>query len=503
MKRFLALAVTSLGFSIAAIAQSTATVERAVESITADDVYNHVAVIAHDSMLGRDTPSPGLDQTAKYIAAQFEQLGLKPGGDNGTFIQSYPLRQTRLNLVASNITIDRGPTWQVGPDVLVRFGSLPAPVTGSPVVVDGATGGLEAVEAADLAGSIVILASPTTRVSSQLVQALFRQGPAAVISLAQRSEGSWSRAQQRLGRSVVTKAWGESRVGMAWLEVRESTVAPVLASHGYALASAEERAARPVSVRDLRDLELTVDLQYAGSGTGSAPNVVGILEGSDPDLRNEYVLFSAHMDHIGVRPPVQGDSIANGADDDASGTVAIIEMAEAYAMLNQRPRRSMIFLAVSGEEKGLWGSEYFAENPSVPLTQIVADLNADMISRNWTDTVVVIGKEHSDLGSTMNRVNDEHPELNMDAIDDLWPEERFYFRSDHYNFARKGVPILFFFTGTHEDYHQVTDEVDRINAEKAARIVKLMFYVGLEVANSPQRPQWDPASYNQIVELVP
>jgi Zn-dependent M28 family amino/carboxypeptidase len=231
--------------------------------------------------------------------------------------------------------------------------------------------------------------------------------------------------------------------------------------------------------------------------------VVGILEGSDPDLRNEYVLFSAHMDHIGIRPPVQGDSIANGADDDASGTVAIIEMAEAYAMLNPRPKRSLIFLAVSGEEKGLWGSEYFAENPSVPLTQIVADLNADMISRNWTDTVVVIGKEHSDLGSTMNRVNGEHPELNMDAIDDLWPEERFYFRSDHYNFARKGVPILFFFTGTHEDYHQVTDEVDRINAEKAARIVQLMFYVGLEVANNPQRPQWDPASYNQIVELVP
>ncbi len=503
MMRFLALVVTSLCFPIAALAQSATHTERAVGSITPEDMYGRIAVIAHDSMLGRDTPSPGLDQTAKYIADQFQQLGLSPGGDNGTFIQRYPLTETQLNLVASNIAIHRGPTWQVGPDVLVRFGSLPKPVFGSVVVVDGATGGLEAIEAADFAGRIVIVVSPETRMSSQLMQALFGQGPAAVISLAQRSEGSWSRAQQRLGRSVVSKAWGEPKIGMAWLEVREATVAPVLAKHGYELATAEERAARPVSVRNLTDLELTIDLQYVGSGTGSAPNVVGILRGSDPDLRNEYVLFSAHMDHVGIRSAVEGDSIANGADDDASGTVAIIEMAEAYAMLNPRPKRSMIFLAVSGEEKGLWGSEYFAENPCVALTQIVADLNADMIGRNWTDTVVVIGKEHSDLGSTVNRVNGEHPELNMDAIDDLWPEERFYFRSDHYNFARKGIPILFFFTGTHEDYHQVTDEVDRIDVEKAARIVKLMFYVGLEVANSPQRPRWDPESYNRIVELVP
>ena len=133
MMRCLALVVTCLVLPVEALAQSATTMELAVGSITPEDVYNRIAVIAHDSMLGRDTPSPGLDQTARYIAGQFEQFGLKPGGDNGGFIQRYPLKQTQLNLVASNIRIDGGPTWQVGPEVLVRFGSLPGPVAGSAV----------------------------------------------------------------------------------------------------------------------------------------------------------------------------------------------------------------------------------------------------------------------------------------------------------------------------------------------------------------------------------
>ncbi|MEP7344472.1 MAG: M28 family peptidase, partial [Gemmatimonadaceae bacterium] len=244
-----------------------------------------------------------------------------------------------------------------------------------------------------------------------------------------------------------------------------------------------------------------------GAGTGasadtfayatSAPNVVGILEGTDPELRNEYVVFSAHMDHVGIRVGEGPDSIYNGADDDGSGTVGVIELAEAFAAA--RPRRSIILLTVSGEEKGLWGSDFFAGHPPVPIDRIVADLNMDMIGRNWKDTIVVIGKEHSDLGATLNRVNAEHPELNMHAIDDLWPQENFYFRSDHFNFARRGVPALFFFNGTHADYHEVSDSPDRIDVEKEARIIQLVYYIGLEVANSPERPLWNPDSYKKIV----
>ena len=239
----------------------------------------------------------------------------------------------------------------------------------------------------------------------------------------------------------------------------------------------------------------------------SAPNVIGILEGSDPKLKNEYVFFTAHMDHLGVASPQNpmcrargGDSVCNGADDDASGTAAVIENARAFAQLVPHPARSLVFMTVSGEEKGLWGSQYFTTHPTVPLSAVVADLNADMVGRNWKDTIAVIGKEQSDLGATLDRVAAAHPELHLTPIGDIWPNEHFYARSDHYNFARRGVPILFFFNGVHADYHQVSDDVSKIDAEKESRIVRLVFYLGLEVATAPARPRWDPASYKLVVE---
>jgi Zn-dependent M28 family amino/carboxypeptidase len=180
----------------------------------------------------------------------------------------------------------------------------------------------------------------------------------------------------------------------------------------------------------------------------------------------------------------------------------VIELAEAFSRPGAAPKRSIIFLTVSGEEKGLWGSNHFANHPPVPIGQIVADINMDMIGRNWPDTIVAIGKEHSDLGATLNRVNAAHPELRMTAIDDQWPEERFYFRSDHYNFARKGIPILFFFNGVHEDYHRVTDSPDKINSEKEARILKLLYYLGQEIGNAAKRPEWNPESKREIVEEI-
>jgi Zn-dependent M28 family amino/carboxypeptidase len=175
-------------------------------------------------------------------------------------------------------------------------------------------------------------------------------------------------------------------------------------------------------------------------------------------------------------------------------------VAEAFASLDPGPRRSILFVVVSGEEKGLWGSGYFADNPPVPVESMVANLNADMVGRNWPDTIVAIGKEHSDLGSTLERVNAAHPELGMTAIDDIWPEERFYYRSDHFNFARRGVPVLFFFNGTHEDYHRPSDEVELIDGDKTARIGRLLFLLGLEVADADERPRWDRDSYRTIVQ---
>jgi hypothetical protein len=336
--RLVAIAALSIVPALTATAQTqplSPAARRALETITAADVKRRIGIIADDSMGGRDTPSRGLDATARYIASQFRQFGLTPAGDSAGFIQRYPLPR-----------------------------------------------------------------SPEPRVGARLL---------------------------------------------------------------------------------------------------TAPNVVGMLEGSDPALKREYIVISAHMDHVGIGAPVNGDSIYNGADDDASGTTGVIEIAEALSQPGARPKRSVIFLTVSGEEHGLWGSAWFSEHAPVPVSQIVADLNIDMIGRNWKDTIVVIGKEHSDLGTTLDRVNRAHPELGMKAIDDIWPEENFYFRSDHYNFARKGVPILFFFNGTHPDYHGPNDEPDRIDAEKESRIVRLVYLIAQEVGNTPERPKWNPASYKKIV----
>jgi hypothetical protein len=232
------------------------------------------------------------------------------------------------------------------------------------------------------------------------------------------------------------------------------------------------------------------------------PNVVAVLRGSDPQLRDEYVLLTAHFDHVGIGRPVNGDSIYNGADDNASGTAALLEVARAFASLPEAPRRSVMFLHVSGEEHGLIGSRWYSENPTVPIGQIVANINADMISRNAPDSIVVIGKEYSSLGNVVNRVGARHPELGLTVSDDLWPQERFFYRSDHFNFARLEIPALFFFSGVHEDYHQPSDTVDRIDADKAARVARLIFYTTQEIANDPRRPRWEPEGLAEIRRLT-
>jgi Zn-dependent M28 family amino/carboxypeptidase len=193
------------------------------------------------------------------------------------------------------------------------------------------------------------------------------------------------------------------------------------------------------------------------------------------------------------------DSICNGADDDGSGTVAVLELAEAFATAAERPKRSVVFMTVSGEERGLWGSAYFTDHPTVPLASVVADLNTDMVGRNAPDTMAVIGREHSDLGATVDRVAAAHPELRIHPVGDLWPQEGLFFRSDHFNFAKHGVPILFFTSGLHPDYHRVTDAPAALDADKVARYARLAYFLGMDLATSPVRPKWNPESYKQIV----
>ena len=331
-----------------------------------------------------------------------------------------------------------------------------------------------------------------------IIMKAVRAGMAGVIAISDRDTAEVAREAALAGRLQVSRPHADAQGGAMPLGI-EVPEAAIVDQFPEAQQTFDDlRAATETTVIDFPEWEATVMVADTVLGTATAPNVVGILEGSDPVLKHEYLVYSGHMDHIGISPG-QPDSINNGADDDASGTVGVIELAEAFSRPGARPKRSVIFLTVSGEEKGLWGSDYFATHPPVPIENIVANINLDMIGRNWPDTIVAIGREHSDLGQTLTAVSAAHPELGMTVIDDPWPEENFYRRSDHFNFAKNGVPILFFFNGNHADYHGTGDSPDKINADKEARIVRLLFYLGQEIANAPARPEWNPESYKKIV----
>ena len=235
-------------------------------------------------------------------------------------------------------------------------------------------------------------------------------------------------------------------------------------------------------------------LQTWNAPGGAAPNVIAVLDGADPQLRDEYVVFVAHLDHIGTTTAGRSctaagaDSVCNGADDNASGAAAVIELARAFAGLEQRPARSLLFLLVSGEEEGLLGSQYYVAHPAVPLAQTVAAVNLDMISRNAPDSLLVIGMGVSSLGPRVAAVAAAHPELGLRPTGVGWP----YGGSDHISFGVAGVPTVFFYAGHHADYHQPSDVVERADPDKAARIARLAFYLGVEVASSAARPAWNP-----------
>lgn len=453
----------------------------AAATISVEDFQRRIGALAHDSMRGRDTPSPELEKAARHIGARFAEFGLRPG-DGDSFLQTYPLVLTGPGERAEqSLRIDGPGGGSLAADSYVPVPGARRASVDAPIVVTDRTA------SSSLAGAVAAIRVTRAEMRAALgsIRTVIDRGAGGLI-LAVDAPDSYLEGLRRF--------FDRERLSVG---LTDEILAPVVLVALSALPDGLSRAisdGRPVdgysaAIRTTADIRESLGF-----------NTIGWIEGSDPDLRDEYVVFTAHMDHVGVGAPVAGDSIYNGADDDASGTAAVVELAEAFASLPTPPRRSLVFLTVSGEEKGLLGSEWYVEHPLFPLESTIADFNIDMIGRNWRDTVVAIGRDESSLGATLEDVVDAHPELGLTMIDDPWPEENFYFRSDHYNFARKGVPILFFFTGTHEDYHRPGDEADRILFDKTSRITRLIFHLGLEVANADERPQWDPAAYRRVVE---
>jgi Zn-dependent M28 family amino/carboxypeptidase len=494
-------------------AQSRTTIQRAAGTIDAAHFRAGVGVIADDSMRGRDTPSPELEKTAAWVAAEFRRLHLRPAGDQGSYLQRFQLRRSRPDSAYTLTATGRGVTseWRLGRDIAFVWGELPEAAASLPVVLLAGVPTDIARPLGDVParGAVVIhVITPDQfrgAVLNPLMGAAMSLGVGAWIvvvdapaprfaALAARSfQPQW----ELLGRTSHG-ARGTPMLGM----VNDSAARAVLAAAGEDLAALRTPAGQ--GARALAGVTVAFAPRWIVEAEPTAPNVVGVLEGSDPTLRNEAVVFVGHMDHVGVAadgrcPAVGADSTCNGADDNASGTVGVVELAEAYASLQPRPRRSIVFLGVSAEERGLFGTYHYTDHPAIPLEQTVAAFSLDMLSRNAPDTIYLVGKRFSSLGEAADRTAREHPELRMTPADDPDSSGFNWQSSDHLPFAQRGVPAAFFFAGQHPDLHRATDSVDRADWDKAARVARLAFYLGLDVANAAARPQWDPAARQRIV----
>lgn len=485
------VAAVATGCSWGADAPAPA-VARAAATITADEIRRHIAFLADDALRGRATPSPGLDSAVAYAARHLAYVGLRPGLGDSSFVQRYPFPLLRLDSERTSLRIT-GPAGTV----TARYGEDYSVVPGQEARIRGLirTPGLArrgGTAGAEVAGGAVILAAPLPGVpgSPLWLEARARRlgeaaglGAAALLHLLESGAGARPEFNREVAEAVDRPArllGGLSPVAEVFLAAEVLERAAGRALSGSALQNL--LAGTPLA------LELTAPAEVLDRAEGA--NVIAVYPGRDPVLAKTYVVLSAHIDHLGVGEPVNGDSIYNGADDDASGVAALLELAQAFAALEAPTRRSVMFLAVSGEERGLLGSRWFLDHAPVPVDSMVANLNLDMIGRNSPDSIAAIGIELSSLGRVVREVAAGAPELGLVVTGDLWPEERFFFRSDHFQFAVRGVPALFLFAGTHSDYHRPSDHVERIDAGKAARVARLAFYTAVRIANGEDRPVW-------------
>lgn len=479
----LATALAAVGCSSRGDSAADPGVAAAAATISAAHVRDHIAFLASDALRGRATPSPGLDSAVAYAARRLAALGLRPGIGDSSFVQAYPFPLLRLDPDSVVLRL-RGPA---GPAV-GRHGRDCA-------VVPGHRGRMR--------GRVVPLAATVVAPDAPVVPAAYLAGPVASAPWLEARERH-VREALRLGAEVIVHVLDPSTAAGLFGDVSQAVAQPARLLGGLSpvvevflsRTLLEQAVGQAVSATGLDsaltaatlELELAAPVRELDRAEGR--NAVAVYPGADPALAHSYVVISAHIDHLGVGEPVDGDSIYNGADDDASGVAALLEVAEAFAALPSPTRRSIIFLAVSGEERGLLGSRWFLEHAPVPVDSFIADINIDMVGRNSPDSIAAVGLEYSTLGRILREAAEGLPDVGLVVTGDLWPEEQFFFRSDHFQFAVRGIPAVFLFAGTHADYHRPSDEVERIDADKAARAARLAFYAALRVANAAEAPVW-------------
>ncbi len=499
------------------------------DGITAEQMKNYLEFIASDELEGRDTPSRGLDIAAMYIASHLKQWRIKPAGDDGTYFQKFPLRLSRIDANNTRLQLNNQP-FKYGEDFLASVTN--ASIQASNIVYAGhgwvlKSKNINPYQGIDVKDKIVVVVNSLPKgVTFNDLQGkpgddwfsppLYAQtnGAKAVIAFGTFNNlANWKMTHYgQAEKGVVEFGKQQSQITIPTVTAHPRLIASLFMGEKTGGASVYTKAATQDFVEPFElsaNKKLSLNISVKSENTHSQ-NVIGILEGSDPVLKNEYVAIGAHYDHVGMNPFWLGeDKIWNGADDDGSGTVALMAMAEALAKGVQKPKRSILFLWVAGEEKGLWGSEYFTDNPTVPLGSIITQLNIDMIGRAQKEgdedhpqnknlpkqgEVFVIGSKlmSTELGEISEATNRAFLNLNFNyKYDDPNDPEQFFYRSDHYNFAKKGIPIIFYMDGSHADYHQTSDSIEKIDFVNMEKIARTIFATAWELANRPTRPKVD------------
>ncbi len=501
--------------------------EAGVESIRETQLRAHLEFLADDLLEGRDTGSRGARVAGNYIAAQFEGLGLKPGGDNNTYFQHLQFHQRKVSSNSVlNIEVD-GEMYPLkyGKDFLVVIAPEGKFEFDGELVFTGF--GIQAPEYdyddfkdVDVKGKITVYMTgepssddegffegkESTKYSDgatkrRIAQSLGARGAIGILQPDWLKETPWRAFRNFFGSSRTTLVSADA-------EKREQTRLPAVILHpnvGDLLFDGTEHKFEDIvegaSKGQLSSFQMEKRTRirlYLEKKEIEDRNVIGLIEGSDPVLKSEVVVYTAHYDHVGIGTPVRGDSVYNGAADNASGVAGLLEVAEAFSQLLEPPKRSLLFLAVTAEEKGLLGSEYYVNHPVFPISKTVANFNFDIIGIGDTTGIVVYGSERSTLGDVVKKAAEQ---VGLKILPDELPEERIYYRSDHYSFAKKGVPAIFAAFGIDRGsfekfekyYHQPSDEVDLpFNYHYMKQHVQAVFLAGLWVANSDKRPEWKP-----------
>lgn len=514
-----------------ALAQSTVKVtpqERKIaEGVTAKQLSEYLYFVASDAMAGRDTPSQGLDATAEFLKMNLSKWGFKPAGDSGTFFQKIAIKSEATDPANNTLQIG-GQNFAYGDDYfrLSGSGSIDAPLV---FVRDGwmvKNKSVDAYKGVDVRDKIVVVygqgfprASSATNTPAGVTQndlkgtkgtdwadpltyAMNGGAKGMILIASPQAQGAWVQIRNFLGRS---NSYPE-KLHDAQPDFPVMLVSSKAGDAMFAGESANTDATQSFALNKSASMSVATKAE-----TKWTQNVVAVWEGSDPVLKNEMVAIGAHYDHVGDGPrcaSVNGDNICNGADDDGSGTVSVLSIAEALAKAVKRPKRSVLFVWHAGEEKGLWGAEYFNKFPTVDIKKVIAQLNIDMIGRSrkagdtnpknkdLTDenSTYVIGSEmmSSTLGSVVKQANAGFLNLRYDyKYDDPKDPEQFFFRSDHFHYAVNGIPVAFWFSGVHEDYHQPGDEPHKIDYNKLEKIARTIFVTLLKLTDLKERPKID------------